>query len=53
MQEAESYREYAADCRRLAERTNNGDKAILLRIAEAWDQQARLAAARSKKDGGQ
>ncbi len=53
MQEVETYRQYAADCRRLAERANNGDKAILLRIAEAWDQQAKLATSQSKKDGGQ
>ncbi len=51
MQEVETYLQYAADCRRLAERANNGDKTILLRIAEAWDQQAKLAKSLAKKDG--
>jgi hypothetical protein len=51
MQEVEKYQQYAADCRRLAERASNGDKAVLLQIADAWDQQAALAASRRKPDG--
>jgi hypothetical protein len=51
MQEAEKYREYAADCRRLAEKATHRDKDVLLKIAEAWDEQARHAEAVSKKRG--
>jgi hypothetical protein len=43
MQEGEKYREYAAECRRLAEKASNADKQALLKIAEAWDQQAKFA----------
>lgn len=49
MQEAEKYREYATDCRRLADKAARRDKEVLLKIAEAWDEQARLAEAASKK----
>ncbi len=51
MQEGEKYREYAAECRRLAEKASNADKQALLKIAEAWDQQAKFAEARTKKAG--
>ena len=50
MQGPERYREYAADCRRLAEKAVGDDKQVLLRIAEAWEQQAKLAEAAVKKD---
>jgi len=50
MQEAEKYREYAADCRRLAEKANEDDKQVLMKIAEAWEQQARLAETLARKD---
>ncbi len=50
MQEVEKYRQYAADCRRLAERTANSDKDVLLKIAEAWDKQALIAEAKRKGD---
>jgi hypothetical protein len=49
MQEAEKYREYAADCRRLAERASSKDKQVLLKIAEAWDQQANLVESSRKR----
>jgi hypothetical protein len=53
MQEARTYRQYAADCRRLAERMEKKDRAVLLNMAEAWDSRAdeaeRLA---TKKNGG-
>jgi hypothetical protein len=52
MQEVEKYRAYAADCRLLAAKASNDDKQILLKIAEAWEQQAEAAGARVKKDGG-
>jgi hypothetical protein len=51
MQDVEKYREYAADCKRLAERASSGDKQVLMTIAEAWEQQARLAEATAKKRG--
>jgi len=36
MDDAEKYRQYAAECRRLAEKSSAKDKAVLLEIAEAW-----------------
>ena len=36
MPEAKTYRQYAADCRRLAKTMNQKDGAILLKMAEAW-----------------
>ena len=40
MPEAKTYRQYAADCRRLARTMNQRDGAILLKMAEAWDMRA-------------
>ncbi len=36
MQDAEKFRQYAAECRRLADKGAAKDRAILLEIAEAW-----------------
>jgi hypothetical protein len=36
MDDAEKYRQYAAECRRLAEKGSAKDKAVLLEIAGAW-----------------
>jgi hypothetical protein len=36
MDEQEKYRQYAAECRRLAAKSPAKDRAILLEIAEAW-----------------
>jgi hypothetical protein len=36
MENPETYRQYAADCRRLAERAAPKDKASLLEISKAW-----------------
>jgi hypothetical protein len=36
MDEKEKYRQYAAECRRLAAKSPAKDRAILLEIAEAW-----------------
>ena len=54
MQEARTYRQYAADCRRLAERMEKKDRAVLLNMAEAWDSRAGTEAERlaTKKNGG-
>ena len=40
MQTAKTYREYAADCRRLAEKMEKKDRPVLLNMAEAWDARA-------------
>jgi hypothetical protein len=36
MNDIDKYRQYAAECRRLAEKSAAKDRAILLEIAEAW-----------------
>jgi hypothetical protein len=38
METAEKYREYAEECRRMAQKASLADKAALLEIAQAWDQ---------------
>jgi len=43
MLEAGTYRQYAGDCRRIAQSMNGKDRETLLRIAEAWEQRAREA----------
>jgi len=52
MLEAKTYRQYAADCIRIAEKMDAKDKKILLKIAEAWTMRADEAERRKyKKDG--
>ncbi len=53
MKHADTYAEYAQECRRLALTAKPEDKAVLLQIAKAWDEQARLAgkASTQKSDG--
>ena len=46
MESIEKYRQYAGDCRRLAGRAAAKDKA---EIAEAWEQCAKDAAAKGKR----
>lgn len=48
MQDAQKYREYALECRRMAEKMPSQDKDVLLKIAEAWDRQAEIAANRKR-----
>ena len=48
MQDPKKYREYAAECRRMAKRATGNDKQALLNIAEAWEQQAQLAETQRK-----
>jgi hypothetical protein len=36
MDDAEKFREYAAECMRLAQKAAAQDKAVLLEIANAW-----------------
>jgi hypothetical protein len=40
MQEAKTYRQYAADCRRIATTMKDQDGKILVKMAEAWDGRA-------------
>jgi hypothetical protein len=49
MKDAKTYREYAADCRRMAQLLNQKDKETLLKMAEAWEDRAKEAERR--KDG--
>jgi hypothetical protein len=51
VKEAKTYYEYAADCRRMAQRMSVHDKAALLRMAEVWERQAQEAEKRAKADG--
>ena len=43
MKNAKTYREYAADCIRIAQSMSANDRQILLRMAEAWEDRAREA----------
>jgi hypothetical protein len=50
MKDATSYRRYAKDCRRIAEKMSAKDKQILELMAEAWEVRAQEAE-RQKGDG--
>ena len=43
MLEAKTYRQYAADCLRIAEKMDAKDKQVLLEIAQAWEMRAEEA----------
>ena len=43
MQDAKTYHQYAADCRRMASTMNVNDGKILLKMADAWDERAKEA----------
>jgi hypothetical protein len=43
MQDAKNYRQYAADCRRMASTMNSNDAKVLLQMAAAWDDRAEEA----------
>jgi hypothetical protein len=49
MESAEKYRQFAEDCRRLAEKAAAKDRIVLLEIAEAWDQCAKEAGRKTEK----
>ncbi len=49
MESAEKYRQFAEDCRRLAEKATSKDKTVLLEIAEAWEQCAKDAGRKTEK----
>ena len=43
MKNATTYREFAADCIRIAQTMSANDRQILLKMAEAWEDRAREA----------
>lgn len=49
MKDAKTYREYAADCIRIAKGMNPKDREALLKMAEAWEDRAREAERASKE----
>jgi hypothetical protein len=49
MESAEKYRQFAEDCRRLAEKAAPKDRIVLLEIAEAWDQFAKVAGRKAER----
>jgi len=49
MKDAKTYREYAADCIRMAKLTGAKDKDTLLKMAETWEECAREAERKDKK----
>ena len=53
MQEVKTYRQYAADCRRMAKTMGPKDGAVLLKMAEAWESRADEAERRRLKKGEQ
>jgi hypothetical protein len=50
MKDAKTYREYAADCIRIAKLMNPVDRKALLDMAEAWEDRARDAERAGKED---
>jgi hypothetical protein len=52
MLEAKTYRQYAADCIRIAEKMGTKDKQVLLEIARAWEMRAEEAERREFKPDG-
>ena len=51
MQDARIYRQYAEDCRRIADTMNANDKAIMLEMAKVWEERA-TEADRAEKNKG-
>jgi hypothetical protein len=49
MQDSKTYRDYAEDCRRIAQTMNGKDRQALLEMAKAWE----LRAAEAERQGGQ
>jgi len=52
MKDAKTYREYAADCIRMAKLMSLKDKEALLKMAEAWEERARESDRRENKPKG-
>ncbi len=51
MGSSEQYRQYAADCRRIASKMDEKDRAVLMQIADAWEMRAQAAERRAEKKG--
>jgi len=51
MRDAKTYRTYADDCRRIAERMNGKDKVALIHMAELWEKLADDAERQEKNTG--
>jgi hypothetical protein len=51
MKDAKTYREYAADCIRMAKLMGAKDKETLLKMAEAWEERAMEAERKGPKPG--
>ena len=49
MKNAKTYREYAADCLRMAQSMDTKDRETLLNMARAWEDRAREAERHEKK----
>jgi hypothetical protein len=49
MQDAATYHRFAQECRRMARTASEKDKAVLIKIAEAWEAQAQEAERRADK----
>jgi hypothetical protein len=49
MKDAKTYREYAADCIRIAQSMNAKDRETLLKMTKAWEDRAREAERNEKK----
>jgi hypothetical protein len=49
MKDAKMYRDYAADCIRIAQSMNAEDQETLLKMARAWEDRAREAERHEKK----
>ena len=52
MQDSKTYRQYANDCRRIAETMSAKDKTIMLEMAKVWDDRAEEAERGEKGKGG-
>lgn len=50
MNDAKTYREYAADCIRIAQSMDPNDREILLKMAKAWEDRAREAERNEKAE---
>jgi hypothetical protein len=56
MKDAGTYRQYAAECRRIAQTMNGEDRATMMQMAELWESTAREAdrvAAKQRQSGDQ
>jgi hypothetical protein len=49
MESTEKYRQFAEDCRRLADKATPKDRIVLLEIAEAWEQCAKEAGRKTER----